>query len=135
AEELARRGARVEEVAVYRRAPPARGLEALAPEARAAVGAVVVTSGEALEQLLAMARRAGLEAWLRSRCLVAISARVAARAREAGFREVLTAPRAADEGLVEALAAWRRGAGGGQALGEAAPEGARPGPEDRGRDG
>ena len=112
ARELAARGARLQEAVVYRRARPERGLEALDPAVRRALGAVVVTSGEALGHLLAMAREAGLLPWLLGLRLAAISARVAEQARAAGFRSVAVAPRASDEGLLEGLLR-ALGAGGG----------------------
>jgi uroporphyrinogen-III synthase len=104
AAELARRGAQVRELHVYRRRPPRldrRHAEAvLGLPARAAV---LLSSAEALDNL-----RRGLpaEAWERLRQITAVasSERLAAAAREAGFGRIELAASALPRDLLAAAA-------------------------------
>jgi len=109
AESLRARGATVRYAEVYRRVPPRGDLAKVVDHGEIAV--VVVTSEDALRNLIAMADAAGRRDWLLGRRLAVISERVAQRAAAFGFvHRVLVAPRAGDQGLVDAIAAWRRGA-------------------------
>lgn len=101
AEGLAARGAAVGHAEVYRRTRPGEYDPALA----AAADIVTVTSNEGLANLLAMVD-AGTRVALLERPLAAASARIAARARAAGFTGVVeNAPGPGDAGLLEAVLA------------------------------
>lgn len=104
ARELRRRGARVEEISVYRRRRP------LDLERRLRTGpvpdAVILTSAEGARNLLDAAGREG-RARLARVHFVVISERVAAALRGLGVEAAPSvAPRADDAGLLEAMAAW-----------------------------
>lgn len=88
---LAARGARVERAEVYRRVPLPYPPEAVASALRRS-DVIVVTSGEALAQLVRLAPDAARGALLRKR-LVVSSARVVEKARALGFTQV---PRVAE---------------------------------------
>ena len=104
---LRRRGARVEEIDVYRRRRPP-GL-ALRLRDSLPCDAVVLTSAEAAGNLLdAAGREGGLG--LAAAHFVVISERVAETLRGLGVREAPTVARqASDRGLVEAIEAWAAG--------------------------
>lgn len=85
---LQARGAQVQTLPVYRRLPLTHGPETVA-EALAASEVILLTSGEALDALL---RLAPDRATLLAKQLLVPSARVAARARAAGFRPVPWVP-------------------------------------------
>ena len=108
-EGLRARGARLCLAAVYRREPlrpPAARLRALAalPER----SALLLSSGEALASLWRTLDEAGRAA-LRRRTCVASSPRLAAQARELGFRAPLRASDARPEHLLAALSAHAAG--------------------------
>jgi uroporphyrinogen-III synthase len=111
ADTLAQRGARVEELAVYRRACPAYpegGLARLIQDE--AVDFILVSSGEGLDNMVSLLGREVLES-VRSRPLVVPGERVANLARGAGFSEVIEAENATDQAMLAALLAEReRGA-------------------------
>jgi uroporphyrinogen-III synthase len=98
---LRQRGAEVVYAEVYRRALPEGDASGLLRQWER-VQVVTATSQELLENLLRMFGAGGREA-LMARPVLVISSRLAAFARELGFREVLQAPEASDEGLVVAL--------------------------------
>jgi uroporphyrinogen-III synthase len=104
---LRARGAEVDYAEVYRRVRP--NFDAAPVLASGEVDVIVVTSGEALRNLFEMAGPHG-RARLCQTPLVVMSARLAELARELGARAVAAvAPRASDQGLLEALRAWRGG--------------------------
>jgi uroporphyrinogen-III synthase len=110
ANELQLRGARVEYAQVYARRRPRENLAALLSSTqREAVDIVVVTSNEALENLVAMAEPA-MKDWLLNKPLVVVSHRAVELAARLGFgRPVLCSTSASDEAVVAALQNWREG--------------------------
>lgn len=105
---LAARGATVIFAEVYRRRRPAAA--ALEPLGAARADALVITSAESLDNLLALADERCRSALAGMAC-VAISERVARRIHAAGLgAAVVVADRADDEALADALVAWRLGA-------------------------
>jgi len=130
---LTERGASVAVLDVYRRNPhphPVGGLEAVLREQ--APQAVIVTSVEGLEQLVAFASDQGQREALFGLGVVTVSPRVARAARQQGFRAgVVVADEASDQALVAALERWRgsQGSGGVERATEAALAG---GAEERG---
>jgi uroporphyrinogen-III synthase len=104
--ELAARGAMVEVLPVYRRVPVAHAVEVVAA-ALAACEAAIVSSGEALAQLLSLTPPA-LRPRLLGLQLALPSPRVVEKARQAGFtKEPLLPPRVSDAAYVELLDRWR----------------------------
>jgi uroporphyrinogen-III synthase len=101
---LRARGARVDYVACYRRAPPQSGAAALA-EAFCAqrVDAVTITSSEGLDNLWTIAAEAVRAAW-RDRPTFVPHPRIAARARALGLATVETA--GGDAGVIAGLLEW-----------------------------
>jgi uroporphyrinogen-III synthase len=102
ADTLSARGAEVAYAEVYRRALPEADAAALVASWSQAVQLVIATSGEVLDNLLALVGEAGRPA-LVATPLVVVSERTAAAAREQGFRRVELAERADDEAVVAAL--------------------------------
>lgn len=102
---LAERGAEVAVADVYRRRrPAAHGLDVLSATA---VDAIVITSAESLNNLIALAD-GRVRARLDQAVVVAISERIAQRVRAAGLgAQSLVADRPDDEALAEAVVAWR----------------------------
>ena len=99
---LAARGAHVDYVTCYRRAKPTSGAQALSDAWRAQrIDAVTVTSSEGLENLWELLAAADRE-HLRATPLFAPHARIAARARTLGVREVIETA-AGDAGLIAGL--------------------------------
>lgn len=101
---LTARGASVDYVACYRRAPPqsaADGLAAIFRERR--IDAVTVTSSEGLANLWSIAADATRAAWCRCPTFVP-HPRIAARAAELGLQVVPTA--GGDAGLLAGLLEW-----------------------------
>ncbi len=104
---LEQRGARVEELAVYRRTRPRYAPGELAAQLRAEqVEVVLVSSGEALDNMVSLLDETGL-ADARRRALVAPGQRVADAARAEGFAQVLEAPNATDDAMLAALRDYR----------------------------
>ncbi len=108
AETLHSRGAEVEYAEVYRRVRPAVDAgRLLEPMARGEVDVIMVTSGEALRNLLEMVGEAARQ-WLYHTPLLVVSERLADLAQSMGFRIApIVAARAGDEDLVAALIQWR----------------------------
>jgi uroporphyrinogen-III synthase len=107
AQTLAERGARVRVARCYRREPVAHAPEAVAA-ALAAVDIALLTSGEALERLLALTPDAA-RARLLALPLVVPSARVVELARRLGFRAALLVPDAvSDAAYLACLLRWRQ---------------------------
>ena len=103
-ETLRARGAHVDCVACYRRAPPGSGAAGLAEAfAQRRVDAITITSSEGLDNLWAIADEATRAAW-RIRPTFVPHPRIAARARALGLRVVETA--AGDAGLIGGLLEW-----------------------------
>ncbi|TGD74349.1 uroporphyrinogen-III synthase [Mangrovimicrobium sediminis] len=106
---LRERGATVDELACYRRTCPQLPAGALAGRlARGPVAAILISSGEGLENLLTLLS-AKETTKFRDIALVVPSPRVAAQAQEAGFRSVITANNASDTAMLQALQQWRAG--------------------------
>lgn len=109
--ELARRGARVDELACYRRGCPGYAAgEVAARLAQWQIDVVLISSGEGLANLLALLSPAETSKFIGITLLVP-SSRVAALAHRAGFRQVITAENASDDAMVRALGDWQTGAG------------------------
>ncbi len=101
---LRSRGAEVDHVACYRRAPPGDARAALAEAfAQRRVDAVTITSGEGLDNLWNLADDARRAAW-RACVTFAPHPRIAARARSLGLAVAETA--GGDAGLVAGLLEW-----------------------------
>lgn len=104
---LGSRGAETAYAEVYRRAPPPA--DAAAPIKlwqKGGIGAVVVTSGEALGHLMELLGDEGAELALHTP-LAVIGGRVAELAIKRGWRRVAVAEQASDRGLVEAIVRLR----------------------------
>ena len=109
ADALRARGATVDYAEVYRRVMPAAAPDELAAACAAGtVDVVLLTSREAMENLVALMGD-GLGACLRAVRLVVVNDAMAARAQDLGFRQPpLLAARPDDDTLVATLEAWRR---------------------------
>jgi uroporphyrinogen-III synthase len=107
---LRERGARVDYAEVYRRERPEVDVEVLRTRGEAGdLGAMVVTSGEALEHLLDLLPPPR-PAWLARTVLAVPSGRLAAYARRLGYGgPTVAAAEPSDTSLVEALEQWRKG--------------------------
>ena len=104
-EELSRRGARVEELACYRRSCPPLAPGELADRLqRWGIGVILLSSGEGLANLLALLAPEEFSK-LRHVALIVPSGRVAEAARQAGFDCVITADNASDAAMLSALRA------------------------------
>ena len=102
---LRARGAEVETIALYRRRP--LNYEASRVEAEIAIAdAIVVTSGEGLDQLWKLTEEA-LRPMLRHRKLVLPSQRVVEKAvQEYGFESLRVPADLSDQGVLDCLSAW-----------------------------
>jgi len=108
-EVLATRGARVDELACYRRRCPSLAPGQLAAQLqRWDVKFILISSGEGLQNLLALLR-AGENTKFTDIGLVVPSTRVEKMAREAGFEQIKTAANASDTAMLQALQQWRSG--------------------------
>jgi uroporphyrinogen-III synthase len=111
AAELGRRGARVDELACYRRAPPVLAPGELAQKlSKWGIGLVMISSGEGLANMLGLLSPAETTKFRRMTLLVP-SPRVAQMAHAAGFSRVITAENASDSAMLRALAGWQTTAG------------------------
>ena len=99
-DELRARGATVDYAEVYRRAIPAADPAPLLARWQTDIGAVTVTSGEILDNLVALL---GRDRRLLETPLVVISPRIAGLAARRGFATVVTAAGAHEQAIVEAL--------------------------------
>jgi uroporphyrinogen-III synthase len=107
--ELSARGARVDELACYRRRCPELAAGELARKVTAAdVKFILLSSGEGLANLLALLSEKETTKF-RDMCLVVPSGRVARMAQEAGFSRVATADNASDEAMLRALQEYSAG--------------------------
>ncbi|NND44107.1 MAG: uroporphyrinogen-III synthase [Xanthomonadales bacterium] len=110
--ELAGRGARVDELACYRRSLPEMSAGALAEKLIAwGIDVILVSSGEGLANLQLLLTPTETSK-LKPMALVVPSERVARLARGAGFDQVVTAENASDTAMVHALETWSPGMGG-----------------------
>jgi len=110
-EELARRGARVDELACYRRHCPDLSPGELAARLREwAIDYIMISSGEGLANLQALLTTAETTKF-RHVGLIVPSQRVARMAREVGFDRVVTAENASDVAMLHALQEWKTGSG------------------------
>lgn len=102
---LMQRGAQVDCAEVYRRAMPevdAALRQALLDNWEQRIGAVLITSGESLQNLFAMLGTAG-QPYIRSTPLVVVSARIQYAAAQQGCRHIRLAREASDDALLAAL--------------------------------
>lgn len=108
AQKLRSRGADVQYAECYRRALPSDDVEPLLQRwAHGEIKVVTVTSVETLQNLFAIVGKAGRTLLLQTP-IVVISQRVAATCRELGFMHgPYVARTASDEGMVDAIKAWR----------------------------
>jgi uroporphyrinogen-III synthase len=110
-EELGRRGARVDELACYRRAVPAYDPGEVALRlSQWGIALVMISSGEGLENLLALLSPAETTKFNHITLLVP-SDRVARMARLAGFSRVITAENASDSAMLRTLGVWQSALG------------------------
>jgi uroporphyrinogen-III synthase len=101
AQTLKERGAHVDSCELYRRYLPEQHATAL-QQCLLKVDTIIINSGEALENLRALAKGSLPEA-LFEKTLVVPGERVAEAARKSGFRHIITAANATDEAVIEAL--------------------------------
>lgn len=106
AETLRARGAQVDYADLYRRVRPQTSPGELSRVLDAGIDILTITSGETLDNLLAMAVEEQRD--ITSLPLVVMSERLRVLARERGFTDtVIIATEASDEGIVEAIRQWR----------------------------
>ena len=100
---LSGRGAQVEELACYRRCPPALSREELLDRLlRWGIDIVLISSGEGLENLRLLLSRAETS----KLNLIVPSERIARMARDGEFKRVTTAENASDAAMLRALEEW-----------------------------
>lgn len=113
-QELAGRGALVDELACYRRSAPALAPGELASRlARWDIDVIMISSGEGLANLQLLLSPAE-SSKLKDVSMIVPSSRVAAMARAAGFIHIVTADNASDAAMMRAVKQWQRGAGSGE---------------------
>jgi len=105
AQVLKERGAHVDSCELYRRYLPEQNINAL-KTALPVADAIVVSSGEALENLVTMAGELAADLLL-DKVVVAPSERVAVLARQLKFRHIINAANATDDAVVTALGQWQ----------------------------
>jgi uroporphyrinogen-III synthase len=111
-EELTRRGARVDELACYRRRPPGLAAGELASKLSGwGIDVILISSGEGVANLRLLLTPAETSN-LKPMALVVPSERVARLARDAGFDQVVTAENASDSAMLQALEMGSPGMGG-----------------------
>ncbi|MBE9562966.1 MAG: uroporphyrinogen-III synthase [Proteobacteria bacterium] len=95
ADTLRQRGANVEYIPVYRRVQPS------APTNDIYADIITITSGEGLQNLLAMLKES---VWVQKKPMVVISKRLSIKARKLGITEpIFVAPTASDDGMLTAI--------------------------------
>ena len=110
-EELARRGAKVDELACYRRSCPDLPAGELADRLREwRIDWVMISSGEGLANIQTLLRWPETTKFRDIRVIVP-SERIARLARKAGFDQVVTAENASDVAMLHALEEWKPGSG------------------------
>ncbi len=107
AQTLAARGAKVSHAMVYRRAlPPFSAMaEGVSAWKQAGIGAIVITSQEALTHLVFLVGEGDLT-WLQAQPLLVTSPRIQAVAQQLGFRTIFLAKDASNKAIVAALKQW-----------------------------
>jgi uroporphyrinogen-III synthase len=106
---LGERGARVDELACYRRSCPNMEAGELAQLLYGeSIDAMLISSGEGFHNMLTLLSDKESTKF-RDIGLIVPSARVATLAREAGFNDVVTAANASDGAMLQALQQWRAG--------------------------
>lgn len=106
---LEQRGARVDELACYRRCCPQLPVQELPELLRdAAIDVVLISSGEGLGNMLTLLS-AEETTKFSDIGLIVPSPRVAALAQQAGFNNVVTAANASDAAMLQALQQWQAG--------------------------
>ena len=106
---LVQRGARVDELACYRRTCPQISPELL-PKLllEQAIDVAMISSGEGLANMLTLLSDEESTKF-KDISLIVPSARVAAMAQQAGFNDVVTAANASDAAMLQALQRWQAG--------------------------
>jgi len=104
AQVLKERGAHVDSCELYHRYLPEQNRAAV-QKALPAVDLIVISSGESLENLVAMAKDLSADTLLDKTILVP-SERVATIARQLNFRHIIKTSNATDEAVIEALSQW-----------------------------
>lgn len=106
-EELIRRGARVDELACYRRTCPKLAPGELGARIfRWRIQLVMISSGEGFANMQALLSP-GETTKFTGVCLIVPSERVAHMAQEAGYDKVVTAENASDAAMIRALEEWQ----------------------------
>ncbi len=106
AEVLRKRGASVDYIEVYRRTKPQAAVDLGPYWQRGQLDVIIITSGESLTNLVAMAGNEH-RAHLMATKLLVVSKRIAQQARRLGFTEApLVTEDISDAGMVRALAGW-----------------------------
>ncbi|MEX0732647.1 MAG: uroporphyrinogen-III synthase [Aquisalimonadaceae bacterium] len=102
------RGAQVSTLAVYRRVPPSADPEPLRCWLEQGdVDVVIVTSGEALDNLLILSGERQRDVLLATP-MVTLSSRIAQAARQRGFHGAIVVTEPGDTALVQGVVRWRR---------------------------
>lgn len=110
-EQLGQRGARVDELACYRRSCPRYASGEVAEKlSQWLIEVILISSGEGLANMLTLLSPAETSKFIDITLLVP-SQRIAGLAREAGFKRVLTAENASDAAMLRALGDWQTSAG------------------------
>ncbi|NQX89329.1 MAG: uroporphyrinogen-III synthase [Halioglobus sp.] len=110
--QLEQRGARIDELACYRRRLPELPQGEVAAKLSAwDIDLILISSGEGLANLLRLLSPSETSK-LKDVAVIVPSERVAAQAREAGWDRVVTADNASDTAMVRALETWSARTGG-----------------------
>ena len=106
-ETLTDRGADVSYANVYKRClPEDAGRQLTAIQSQQAIDVVVLTSGEAIHNILSLLDETG-RSWLAGRTMLLIHPRLAELARQAGCEsEIITSDGAGDDQIMQCLTAW-----------------------------
>lgn len=108
---LTERGAKVDELACYRRSLPALAPGELAMKISDwMIDVILLSSGEGLANFLLLLSPSE-SSTVKNIGVIVPSARVAQMARDAGFDHIVTADNASDVAMLHALQQWRAGAG------------------------
>lgn len=99
---LSARGARVDYLEVYRRLPPREGCELNQWLQQQCLDALIVTSGEALRNMVELLSAPAL-IWAQRLPLLVVSDRMAEEAAKFGFERILTSRQPSDAAILETL--------------------------------
>jgi uroporphyrinogen-III synthase len=107
-EQLQLRGAKVIKIALYQRECPIVTANAIAQLTAVQRRIIIVTSGEALANLITIFRKHAKESWLFQSPMLVISQRLTKLAHSLGFNEklLIQAPAATDLAILEHLIKW-----------------------------